>query len=142
MKRTYEVIFILRPDLVEDEADKLVAALESAATGAGGTMQKIDRLGRRRLAYRVRGFREGNYVLFEMEASAEPIRELQRRLRVSEPVIKFLVVRTDEMTKRLEKDRRHREARLKRRPAPAVAEPSVEQEMAASAAADEAAPAV
>ena len=140
MNRTYEVIFILRPDLVEEEADKLVAGLESAATTAGAIFRKIDRLGRRRLAYRVRGFREGNYVLFDLEAGAGPIGELQRRLRVSEPVIKYLAVRTDELAKRLDKDRRHREARLKRRPAPAAQEPSVEQEMAASAEADEAAP--
>ncbi|MGH3185621.1 MAG: 30S ribosomal protein S6 [Streptosporangiaceae bacterium] len=141
MIRTYEVIFILRPDLAEEESDKLVAGLESAATSAGATMRKLERLGRRRLAYRVRGFREGNYVLFDLEAGPEPIRELQRRLRVSEPVIKFLAVRTDEMEKRLQKDQRHREARLRRRPAPPVAEPSVETEIAASADRGEAPPA-
>lgn len=138
MNRSYEVIFILRPDLIDEEADKLVGGLEHAATGAGAVLHKTDRLGRRRLAYRVRGFREGNYVLFEMEAGPEPIRELQRRLRVSEPVIKFLAVRTDEINKRLERDRRHREARLKLRPAPPPPEHSPESEMAARA---EAAPA-
>lgn len=141
MNRTYEVIFILRPDLAEEESDKLVAGLESAATTAGARMQKVDRLGRRRLAYRVRGFREGNYVLFDLESGPEPIRELQRRLRVSEPVIKFLAVRTDEMGKRLEKDRRHREARLRRRPAPAAVEASVETQMAASTESEDAPPA-
>lgn len=141
MNRTYEVLFILRPDLLEEEADKLVSGLEAAATGAGAVLHKTDRLGRRRLAYRVRGFREGNYVLFEMEAGPEPIRELQRRLRVSEPVIKFLAVRTDETNKRLDKDRRRREARLKRRPAPPVSEPSAEAEMAAHAEGEAAPPA-
>ncbi|MGH9519215.1 MAG: 30S ribosomal protein S6, partial [Terriglobales bacterium] len=106
MNRSYEVIFILRPDLVDEEADKLVGGLEAAVTGAGAVLHKTDRLGRRRLAYHVRGFREGNYVLFEMEAGPEPIHELQRRLRVSEPVIKFLAVRTDEANKRLDRDRR------------------------------------
>ncbi|MGH9393404.1 MAG: 30S ribosomal protein S6 [Terriglobales bacterium] len=130
MNRTYEVLFILRPDLVDEEADKLVAGLETGATASGIAFRKIDRLGRRRLAYRVRGFREGNYVLFDLEAGAEPIRELQRRLRISEPVIKFLAVRTDELDKRLEKDRRHREARLKRRPAPEPA--SAEASLAAA----------
>lgn len=121
MNRTYEVMFILRPDLADEESDKLVAGLESAATAAGAVMRKVDRLGKHRLAYRVRGFREGNYVLFDLEAAAEPVRELQRRLRVSEPVIKFLAVRTDEMEQRLQKDRHRREARLQRRPAPAAA---------------------
>ncbi|HXE30271.1 MAG TPA: 30S ribosomal protein S6 [Terriglobales bacterium] len=140
MNRTYEVIFILRPDLPEEEADKLVSGLEHAATAAGAVFRKVDRLGRRRLAYRVRGFREGNYVLFDLETGAAPILELQRRLRVSEPVIKYLAVRTDELAKRLEKDRRHREARLQRRPAPAPSETSVEAEMAASAEAEESSP--
>ena len=137
MNRTYEVMFILRPDLADDESDKLVAGLETAATTAGIQMRKVDRLGRRRLAYRVRGFREGNYVLFDLAASAEAIAELQRRLRVSEPVIKYLAVRTDELNKRLERDRRHREARLKRRPAPPAQTPSVEAEMAASGGGDD-----
>ncbi|HWG36594.1 MAG TPA: 30S ribosomal protein S6 [Terriglobales bacterium] len=128
MNRTYEVLFILRPDLVDEEADKLVAGLESGATSTGIAFRKVERLGRRRLAYRVRGFREGNYVLFDMEAGAEPIGELQRRLRISEPVIKFLAVRTDELDKRLDKVRRHREERLKRRPAPASAPEAVSPE--------------
>ncbi|HEY7838365.1 MAG TPA: 30S ribosomal protein S6 [Terriglobales bacterium] len=137
MNRTYEVMFILRPDLADEESDQLVAGLESAALGAGAQMRKLDRLGRHRLAYRVRGFREGNYVLFDLEAGAEAIGELQRRLRVSEPVIKYLAVRTDELAKRLDKDTRRREARLKRRAVPAPPAPSVEAEMAASAAAED-----
>ena len=137
MTRNYEVMFILRPDLAEDESDKLVAGLETGARAAGAEIRKLDRLGRRRLAYRVRGFREGNYVLFDLAAGPEAISELQRRLRVSEPVIKYLAVRTDETDKRLDKVRRRREARLKRRPAPAAPAPSVEAEMAASAAAEE-----
>lgn len=118
MNRTYEVMFIVRPDLVDDEADQLVVGLQSAATASGATVRKVDRLGRHRLAYRVRGFREGNYILFELEsAGSEPIGELQRRLRIAEPVIKYLAVRTDEREKRLEKRRRHRATRLERRPA-------------------------
>lgn len=120
--RTYEVIFIVRPDMVDEETDKLVAGLESVASGSGATLRKVDRLGRRRLAYRVRGFREGNYVLFDLETSGpDAIGELQRRLRISEPVIKYLAVRTDELEKHLEKRRRHRAARLERRPAAAPA---------------------
>lgn len=137
MNRTYEVMFILRPDLADEESDQLVAGLESAVVGAGAQMRKLDRLGRHRLAYRVRGFREGNYVLFDLEAGAAAIGELQRRLRVSEPVIKYLAVRTDELAKRLDKDTRRREVRAQRRaaaqPAPQV---SVEAEMAAQAEAD------
>lgn len=126
MNRTYEVIFILRPDMVEEEADRLVATLEEAATQAGAILRKTDRIGKRRLAYRVSGFRDGNYVLFDLEAGAEAIRELQRRLRVSEAVIKFLAVRTDELEKRFQKRQKQREDRRQRRPAPEVAAPSQE----------------
>jgi small subunit ribosomal protein S6 len=121
MNRTYEVIFILRPDMVEEEADRLVATLEEAATQAGAVLRKTDRIGKRRLAYRVRGFRDGNYVLFDLETGAEAIHELQRRLRVSEAVIKFLAVRTDELEKRFQKRQKQREDRRLRRPAPAAA---------------------
>lgn len=127
MNRTYEVIFILRPDMVEEEADRLVATLEAAATQAGAVLRKTDRIGKRRLAYRVHGFRDGNYVLFDLEAGAEAIRELQRRLRVSEAVIKFLAVRTDEIEKRFQKAQKHREERRQRRPAPAAEAPSQEE---------------
>jgi small subunit ribosomal protein S6 len=129
MNRTYEVIFILRPDMVEEEADRLVATLEEAATQAGAVLRKTDRIGKRRLAYRVRGFRDGNYVLFDLEASAEAIRELQRRLRVSEAVIKFLAVRTDELEKRFQKRQKQREDRRLRRPAPEAEAPSQEDAM-------------
>lgn len=123
--RSYEVMFILRPDMPEDEADKLIATLEGVASQAGANAAKTERMGKRRLAYRVRGFREGQYVLFTLEEPDKPglapIQELQRRLRVSEPVIKFLVVRTDELERRFQKDRRRREARAQRKPAPAPA---------------------
>ncbi len=126
MNRTYEVIFILRPDLADEECDTLVAALEAAAASSGAGVRKVDRLGRRRLAYRVRGFREGHYVLFDLETQApEAIAELQRRLRISEPVIKYLAVRPDELEKRADKRRRHRAARLARRPPrPEAAKPA------------------
>ena len=83
-------------------------------------------MGKRRLAYVVRGFQEGIYILFTVESgSGEIVRELERRLRVTEPVIKFMTVRTDEREKRLEKMRKHRESHQRARPAPPVeAEPA------------------
>lgn len=121
--RTYEVMFILRPDLPEEESDKIIAGLETAATQAGAQLHHTDRMGRRRLAYRVRGFGDGDYVRLDLASGAEPIRELQHRLRVSEPVIKFLVVRTDELERRFRRDQKRRERRAARKPAPAAAPP-------------------
>jgi len=77
-------------------------------------------MGKRRLAYNVRSFREGLYVLFTLEGSGEMIHEIERRLRVSEPVIKFLTVRVDEDQKRLAKIKAIRATRVKRAPAAAA----------------------
>ena len=119
MQRTYEVMFIVRPDVVDEDLDKLITGLEGSVASAGGTVKNIERMGKRRLAYTVRKFREGAYVLFTVESGGQVIAELERRLRVAEPVIKFLTVRTDEEQKRLDKVKALRDA--KRRPAPAAA---------------------
>src|ERR1043165_4045528 len=101
--RKYELIFIVRPDAPEEEADKLIAQMEGVVTTAGGKLEKVDKMGRRRLAYHVGRYREGFYVLFTFEGSGETVKEFERRLRVTDSVIKFLTVRTDEELKRAEK---------------------------------------
>jgi small subunit ribosomal protein S6 len=87
MDRTYEVMFIVRPDMVEEELDKLISNLEAAVTGGKGTVKSVDKMGKRRLAYVVRKFNDGFYILLTVEGSGEMIHELERRLRVPEPVI-------------------------------------------------------
>lgn len=116
MNRLYEVMFIVRPDQSDEDVDKLVAGFEAAVTGHGGTVQKVDRLGKRRLAYVVQRFIDGNYVLLTVAGSGEMVHELERRMRVTEPVIKFLTVRIDEEQKRLEKIKKIRATRVKRAP--------------------------
>jgi small subunit ribosomal protein S6 len=74
-------------------------------------------MGKRRLAYDVKKFSEGQYVLFTLSSEGKSIHELERRLRVTEPVIKFITVRMDEEQQRLEKVRKIRASRAKR-PAP------------------------
>ena len=117
MQRAYEVMFIVRPDVVEEELDKLVTTLQNTATGAGATVKNAEKMGRRRLAYDVKKFQEGQYVLFTLEADGKAVHELERRLRVTEPVIKFITVRTDEEQQRLEKVRKLRAAHARRPPA-------------------------
>ncbi len=111
MQRNYEVMFIVRPDMVEEDLDRLISTLESQIGTAGGTVKGVERMGKRRLAYLVRNFGEGMYVLLTIEGGGQVIKELERRLRVTEPVIKFLTVRVDEEQKRAEKFRKLREAR-------------------------------
>jgi small subunit ribosomal protein S6 len=113
-------MFIVRPDLAEEDVDKLVSALENHATGAGATVQKAEKMGKRRLAYDVKKFSEGLYVLFTLSADGKAVHELERRLRVTEQVIKFITVRTDEEQQRLEKVRKIRASRVKRAPAEAA----------------------
>ena len=113
MNRTYELMFIVRPDMTEEDQDKLIATLETAVSNAHGTLKGKDKMGKRRLAYLVRGFHDGLYILLTVEGSGELIHELERRLRVTEQVIKFLTVRIDEEQKRLAKIKALRDAKRK-----------------------------
>jgi small subunit ribosomal protein S6 len=110
MQRTYEVMFIVRPDMGEEDLEKLVSALESQVSTAGGAVKNVERMGKRRLAYMVRRFQEGMYVLFTVEGGGNAIHEMERRLRVTEPVIKFLTVRVDKEQARLAKLKERRKA--------------------------------
>lgn len=119
--RIYEELFILKPDAPEEEGDQFVEQLRTQLTSAGGTVDKVDKWGKRRLAYKVDKYHEGAYVLLQFSAGPEAVKELERRLRVSDLVIKFLTVRVDETLKRLEKRKKAREKRAARRPAPVAA---------------------
>jgi len=124
MERFYEVMFIVRPDTQDEEVDKLIAGFEATVTNGGGAVRSTEKLGRRKLAYMVRKFNEGNYILMTIDADGVLVHELERRLRVSEPVIKFITVRMDEEQKRLDKVRAIRATRkkLSAQPVPAPVE--------------------
>ena len=113
MSRSYEVMFIVRPDAVEEDVDKLIAGFATTVTNGGGSVKSTEKMGRRKLAYLVRKFNDGNYVLMTIESDGAVVAELERRLRVSEPVIKFITVRTDEEDKRLAKVKALRATRRK-----------------------------
>lgn len=117
--RIYEELFIVRPDTPEEEIDPLVEQLRGVVTHAGGTLDKIEKWGVRKLAYRLGKHSDGYYVLLQFSAKPETVKEIERRLRVSDQVIKFLTVRIDEKLKWLEKRRKIREKRAARKPAPA-----------------------
>ena len=113
MNRTYELMFIVRPDMTDEDLDKLISTLQSVVPTSGGTVKSVEKMGKRRLAYLVRGFHDGIYVLMIVEGGGPVIHELERRLRVTEPVIKFLTVRVDEEQKRLAKIKALRDAKKK-----------------------------
>jgi small subunit ribosomal protein S6 len=122
MNRTYELMFIVRPDMTDEDLDKLISNLENTVSSAKGTVKSVERMGKRRLAYMVRKFREGVYILMVIEGAGSVMHEVERRLRVTEQVIKFLTVRIDEEQKRLEKIQKLRAAKQKRSAQPASAE--------------------
>src|SRR6266404_8584591 len=103
-----------RPDMTDEDLDKIVSTLESNATAAGAKVKNTERMGKRRLAYMVRGFNDGLYLLLTVDADGKAIHEVERRLRVSEPVIKFITVRVDEKQKRLDKIQKLRSSKVKR----------------------------
>jgi len=113
MQRTYELMFIVRPDMTDEDQDKLVANLESQVGAAGGTVKSVERMGKRRLAYLVRKFQDGIYVLMTLEGDGSMVKEVERRLRVTEPVIKFITVRVDEEQKRLAKIKAIRDTKVR-----------------------------
>jgi small subunit ribosomal protein S6 len=131
--RVYEELFIVRPDAPEEEIDQLIEQLTTLISNQGGNVDKSDKWGVRKLAYRVQKRTEGFYVLLQFVSKPETVMEIERRLRVTDLVLKFITVRIDEKMKKIEKRKKDREKRAARRPAPSVsapAQPSLEHAMA------------
>lgn len=129
MNRIYEELFILRPDITEEETGAVIEQLRGIITQAGGSIDKEERWGVRKLAYRIEKKAEGFYVLLQFTAPASAVREVERRLRVNDAVMKYLTVRIDEKLKWLEKRRKEREKRAARKPAPAAPPPASPEEV-------------
>ena len=113
--RNYEIMFIVSPNGTDEEIDKINGQIEGVITAGGGKAEKIEKLGKRRLAYTVKKFREGAYILFTAQADGAIVREVERRLRVMDLVIKYLTVNMDGEMKRLDKIKAHRQKRATRR---------------------------
>lgn len=92
---TYETVFITLPSLTEQEESDLVAALAQVVSDDGGTMAANDRMGRRRLAYPIRKFEDGVYTRFLYDSSPAVPKELDRRIRLSDKVLRHLTVRLE-----------------------------------------------
>ena len=113
--RVYELLFIVMPTEADEAVDALVEQLRTVAEERGGQVTKVDKMGRRKLAYQIRvsptTYTDGNYVVLTIEGTGAEIAELERRLRVTETVIRHLTVRVDEDLKRAEKFKAKRAAR-------------------------------
>jgi small subunit ribosomal protein S6 len=116
-ERQYDLIFICRPATPEEEINKIITTIEHSVAEHAGKIEKTERWGTRRLAYRVSKHREGFFVYMVIQsANGDIIKELERRLKVSDPVIKYQTIRLDEELKRQKKLVHHRERRASRRP--------------------------
>ena len=95
MQRQYELIYIIRPDLDEESLDAVVEQVAQILANLGGDVTVTDPWGKRRLAYPIRRHRDGHYMRIEMQFPKDSLRELERSLRLTEPVLRHLVVRMD-----------------------------------------------
>ncbi|HEX7154317.1 MAG TPA: 30S ribosomal protein S6 [Thermoanaerobaculia bacterium] len=132
--RTYEVLFILSPQVTEEEATTLIQDFKGIAEKQGATLKSEDAWGRRRLAYPIHKFNEGIYHLFVFE-SAGALSELDRRMKNVDRVLRHVIVRTDEDLKRADKLAKRNPKKERMRPSPAFAssEPAPAQPAAPAA---------
>lgn len=119
--RRYELMFIVVPTAAEEEIDKVVAQLEGVIKSDQQGTVEVEKLGKKKLAYRIGKFEEGIYILLKMSASGALVKELERRLKVTDTVMRYVTVRVDEKFKRVEKVKAQRLSRAKRK-APAASQ--------------------
>jgi small subunit ribosomal protein S6 len=101
--RTYEILFIADPNLGEPEVDALAAQVQGFVEKDGGRLQKLEKWGKKRLAYDVRRRREGYYVLLVVEGTGAMVKEVERRIKVTDGIIRYLTVRVDEELRKAER---------------------------------------
>jgi len=109
--RNYESVFIIAPTLSADAQDRLITTFEEIITSMGGNLLATNKWGRKTLAYDIKDFKEGYYVEFDFEGNGEIVKELERRYRLSDPVIRYLTVRVDRAMKLAAKGSERRKAK-------------------------------
>ena len=101
--RNYEVVFVAAPTLTGDELDSFISHIQTVVEGKNGKVVKVDNWGKKSLAYKIKRYREGYYVVLSIEGDGSAIAEVERRFRVTDYVMRFISVRIDEDLKRSEK---------------------------------------
>jgi len=92
----YELVFIVQPEMEEEPRNALVAKVTQTISDLKGTVEKVDPWGKRRLAYPIKKYREGFYVLVQMDMPTSAVRPLERAIKLMEDVIRYLIVRRNE----------------------------------------------
>ncbi len=102
-KRNYELMFILKPNLSDEVKKKVVSALTSIIEKKGGNITNEEDWGRRELAYEIQKLKEGHYYLYNFEAPVDVPLELERKMRTTEEVIRWLIIKLDDEMKKPKK---------------------------------------
>lgn len=126
--RTYEILFIADPNLSEPDVDTLAAQVQGYIEKEGGRVTKVEKWGKKRLAYVVGKHREGYYILSVLEGGPALVKEVERRLRVTDGVIRFMTVRVDEELRKAERRKARRAAEEAKRPRRPSERPTVPYE--------------
>ena len=113
--RIYEVVVIVDPKSPEEDLAGFPASVAGIIEKQGGSITKSEDMGLRRLAYEIKHQTQGRYFLFEIEGSGQEIAELERRMRVSDAVVRFITVRVDEDRRRAAKFKAKRDRKASRR---------------------------
>jgi len=113
--RQYELVYILPPDTTEEQVTELHQQLEAVVSRMNGQIEKMENWGRRRMAYEIAHQKEGVYVLEVINGSGELMKELDRRLRVMDQVMRHMTVRVDEEKKVVDRTRTKRQSESERR---------------------------
>ena len=115
MSRKYELVYVISPDVSDDQVNELHSQIDAVVQRMGGQIEKTDNWGRRRLAYEIGRHKEGTYVLEVINGNGELMKEIDRRLKVIDTVIRHLVVRVDEEQGVIERTRARRADTSRRR---------------------------
>jgi small subunit ribosomal protein S6 len=115
MTRKYELVYIVSPEATDAQVAELHTQVEQIAQRLAGTIEKTDNWGRRKLAYEIGPHKEGTYVLETIDGTGELMKEIDRRLKVSDLIIRHLVVRVDDEQTVIERVRNRRTETMRRR---------------------------
>jgi len=94
--KAYEILYIIRPDLDEEATTALVDRFGGLVTSNGGENLTVEKWGKRRLAYEIKDYREGQYILMNFEGEGRTSQEIERIMKISDDVIRFLTVRKED----------------------------------------------
>jgi small subunit ribosomal protein S6 len=115
MARKYELVYVVSPEATDTQVADLHTQVEQIAERLGGKIEKTDNWGRRKLAYEIGPHKEGTYVVETIDGGGELMKEIDRRLKVSDLIIRHLAVRIDEEQSVIERQRTTRTEASRRR---------------------------